>query len=175
MTKYVAFLRGVNVGGRIIKMADLKTCLETAGFKNVSTFLQSGNVVLESAKKEPGLKAEIENLITKTFKYPAKVQVVSISNLKQIINNYPFKAKEGFHNYIIFVENGLEKDFADEAPKFDRNIEQIKPGKGVVYWQVERGQTLKSSCGKLLSKSKYKDFNTNRNINTLQKIAAASS
>jgi hypothetical protein len=43
-------------------------------------------------------------------------------------------------------------------------------GDGVIYWRVDQGQTLRSSFGKTLSKSKYKSFNTNRNINTLQKI-----
>jgi uncharacterized protein (DUF1697 family) len=48
MTKYVAFLRGINVGGRIIKMADLRICLEKAGFGDVKTILQTGNVIFES-------------------------------------------------------------------------------------------------------------------------------
>jgi uncharacterized protein (DUF1697 family) len=171
MTKYAAFLRGVNVGGRIVKMADLKACLEKAGFSEVTTFLQSGNVIFESDKTDTSiLKIQIQDLLTKTFNYPAKVQVISIPNLEKIINNYPFKIKDGFHDYIIFMESGLEKDLAGEAPRFDKNLEQVTAGKGVIYWQVERGQTLKSSFGKLLSKSKYKQFNTNRNLNTLRKM-----
>jgi len=169
MTKYVAFLRGVNVGGRIVKMADLKACFEKAGFKEVKTYLQSGNVAFESDKSEPALKTQIEELLTKTFSYPAKVQVISMDNLKKIVQANPFNgASKNYHQYVIFFENGLEKDFAAEAT--DPANEEIKAGQGVVYWKVERGQTLKNTRGKLLSKAKYKDFNTTRNINTLQKI-----
>jgi uncharacterized protein (DUF1697 family) len=173
MTKYVAFLRGINVGGRIVKMADLKVCLEKGGLKNVKTILQTGNVVFESDQNEAQLKSLIEQTLTKTFSYPAKVQVLSIDNLNKTIKAYPFKAKEGYHSYVIFIENGLEKDLAQEKSGLEGSLEQVAAGQGVVYWQVERGQTLKSTFGKILSKSKYKELNTNRNLNTLQKIASA--
>lgn len=48
MTRYVAFLRAVNVGKRTVKMEDLRRQLDTAGFKNVTTYIQSGNVMFES-------------------------------------------------------------------------------------------------------------------------------
>lgn len=51
--------------------------------------------------------------------------------------------------------------------------EEVKAGQGVVYWKVQKGQTLKSPLGKLLTKSKYKQFNTNRNLNTLNRILTA--
>jgi uncharacterized protein (DUF1697 family) len=172
MTSYVVFLRGVNVGGRIVKMADLKVCLEKCGLKNVKTILQSGNVVFDSDKNEAQLKSLIEQTLTRAFSYPAKVQVFSIDNLNKIIKAYPFKAKDGWHSYVIFIENGLEKDLAKEPSGLNEKVEQVAAGQGAVYWQVERGQTLKSTFGKLLSKSKYKEFNTNRNLNTLQKIAS---
>jgi uncharacterized protein (DUF1697 family) len=170
MTKNIAFLRGVNVGGRIIKMADLKDCFDSAGFREVKTVLQTGNVVFESDKRVPELKAEIEAILQKTFNYPAKVQVLSLDRLAEIIADYPFEQKDGFHSYVIFLENGLEAELAKEAPALDKEFEQIKEGGGVLYWQVERGQTLKSTFAKLLGKSKYKDFNTNRNLNTLAKL-----
>jgi hypothetical protein len=87
MTKYVAFLRGVNVGGRIIKMVELKQCLEAAGLKNVSTFLQSGNVVFDSDKNEQQLKGLIESTMSETFSYSAKVIVTSMDDLKKIVDN----------------------------------------------------------------------------------------
>ena len=65
--EYVAFLRGVNVGGRIIRMAELKACFEKAGFSEVKTFLQSGNITFESDKDKADLKNEIEVLLTKAL------------------------------------------------------------------------------------------------------------
>jgi uncharacterized protein (DUF1697 family) len=171
MAKYVAFLRGVNVGGRIVKMAELNACLEAAGFSDVKTYLQSGNVVFESDKSQAALKAELETLLSKTFNYPAKVQVVAIAKLKEIIKDNPFSnAPADYHQYVIFIENSLETQLVAEAGK--QLGEQVQAGDGVVYWKVKKGETLKTPFAKLLTKSKYKEFNTNRNINTLQKITA---
>jgi uncharacterized protein (DUF1697 family) len=89
--KYVVFLRGINVGGRIVKMAELKTCLEKAGLKNVKTILQTGNVIFECDKTDISkLKQMIEAALTKSFNYPAKVQVFPAESLHKIIKGYPF-------------------------------------------------------------------------------------
>ena len=174
MANYVALLRGVNVGGRNIKMADLKDCFEKAGFINPKTYIQSGNVVFESDKTETQLKSLIEELLTKTFNYPAKVQVVNLVKLKKLINDFPFGAAgPKQHNYIIFMENGLEKAALKDSYELGTG-EKVQAGDGVIYWRVDQGQTLRSSFGKLLSKSKYKQFNTNRNINTLEKLISDS-
>lgn len=170
MNSYVLLLRGINVGGRIIKMSDLKQCLDGIGLLNVKTVLQTGNVVFESEMKGPELKEKIEATLSKTFNYPSKTQVLSSYKLAEVIKKYPFKAEEGFHSYVIFLENGLEKDLVDEPVDLNPAAEKREVGPGVVYWQVERGQTLKSPFAKLLTKSKYKDFNTNRNLNTLKKL-----
>lgn len=170
MTKYAVFLRGVNVGGRIIKMADLKTCLEKAGLSGVTTVLQSGNVTLEAGKDAAELKRTIEKALQQTFGYPARAQVVTMERLAGIVGKYPFgTAGDSQHDYVIFMENGLEKDLAAE-PYQPGAGEQVAAGDGVVYWRVDKGSTLKSDFAKLLTKAKYRDYNTNRNVRTLHKI-----
>lgn len=169
MTKYVVFLRGINVGGRIVKMADLKTCLESIGLAEVKTLLQSGNVIFETDKPEDTLKKSIETKLTSTFSYPT-VQVLTLARLKTIVNDYPYKeAVATQHDYVIFLENGLEMSLEREEYSLSPN-EKVMPGKGVIYWRVDKGQTLQSSFAKLLAKPKYRDFNTNRNLNTLKKL-----
>jgi len=171
MARYVALLRGVNVGGRVIKMADIKACFEDAGFSDVKTVLQSGNVLFESDKTAPRLKAQIENILNKSFNYPAKAQVILLDNLKGIIAGYPFgPAKTGYHQYVIFIEDDLETQLVLEAGKVMG--EQVQGGPGVIFWTVQKGMTLKSPFAQLLTKSKYKQFNTVRNLNTLNKILA---
>jgi uncharacterized protein (DUF1697 family) len=169
MTKYVAFLRGINVGGRMIKMNELKACFEDMGFFEVKTLLNSGNVLFESDLNEPELKNKIEAKLTKTFNYPAKVQVLSLSNLTKIVEDCPFEDMDGFHSYIVFLEGNLAAELATEATDLDKKVEQIKLGKSVLYWRVPKGMTLKCKLSKHLGKVKYKDFNTVRNINTLRK------
>lgn len=172
MIKYAAFLRGVNVGGRIVKMADLKKCLEKAGLKEVVTLLQSGNVVFKSDRDPGELKSLIEASLSATFGYRAKAQVVSLDKLSGIVEKYPFGiASESQHDYIIFVEDGLEKDMTDETYQLSPN-EEVRAGEGVVYWRVDKGSTLKSSFAKVLTKSKYRDLNTNRNLRTVKKMLA---
>jgi len=153
-------------------MADLVACCEKAGLSQVKTVLQTGNVVFESDKSEAELKKLLEDTLSKTFDYPAKVQVLSLAELQKIIDAYPFGApKTDTHDYIIFIENVLEQSLLGEEYGLAPG-EKVAAGKGVVYWRVEKGQTLKSSFAKLLAKAKYKEFNTNRNLNTLKKIAA---
>ncbi len=174
MTKYVVLLRGINVGGRIIKMADLKACLEKAGLQNVVTLLQSGNVVFESDMSAPELKKLIESSLSARFGYPAKAQVLAMDSLRAIVASYPFgTAGDSQHDYVIFLENGLEKELAGEPCDLNAG-EQVAAGRGVIYWRVDKGSTLKSAFAKLLTKAKYKDFNTNRNIKTLLKMLALS-
>jgi uncharacterized protein (DUF1697 family) len=169
----VALLRGINVGGRIIKMADLKSCLEKAGFGEVKTLLQSGNVIFESSSKtEAVLKDKIEQTLTKTFGYPAKVQVIKVDELARIIKKYPFKIGDPkLQNYVVFLEENLAGELASELARQDLENEQIKQFETVIYWQVEKGMTIKSPFSKYLTKAKYKQFNTVRNLNTLKRIA----
>jgi len=168
MTKYVALLRGINVGGRIIKMADLKACCEKAGLQKVSTVLQSGNVVFESDSQN--LKNLLENALAESFNYPAKVQIVKAETLQEIIDVYPFDSSdETLQHYVIFLENNLEKELIKEGIT-DPKVEQTAVGQGVIYWKVQKGMTLKSSFAKYLTKAKYRDFNTNRNLKTLRKL-----
>ena|SRR5690242_10402931 len=171
--KHIIFPRGINVGGRTIKMADLKACLEKAGFRNVITILQSGNVIVESKEADSGkLRGRIEALLGKTFDYPAKVMVITPAELEEIIRKYPasMNQDEEFHRYVIFTENGFEKELCRQAGELDKTVEAVSPGKNVVYWRVQKGLTLGSSFGKLMDRAAAKQFLTNRNLNTLEKI-----
>lgn len=172
MTRYALLLRGINVGGRVVRMADLKVCLEAAGLRQVVTLLQSGNVAFESDLGGPELKKGIETALTERFDYPAKVQVLPMARLAKIIADYPFgTTSESQHDYVLFLENDLAKDLINEPCEMAPG-EKVAAGDGVVYWRVDKGSTLKSNFAKLLTKSKYKAFNTNRNIRTLRKLTA---
>jgi uncharacterized protein (DUF1697 family) len=167
---WVALLRGVNVGGRTIKMAEVRTALEKAGFENVETVLQSGNVRFDSADGRAPLQDRLERMLRERFGYDAKVQVVEREQLSKIIDAYPFgKADVSQHDYVIFLERGLERELAAENVELG-DQERVAAGNGVVYWRVDKGSTLKTNFAKLLTKSKYRDFSTNRNLNTLHKL-----
>ncbi len=172
-SRYVAFLRGVNVGGRVIKNADLEACFKEMGFADVRVVIQSGNVLF-SAPKTPIAKlvATVEAGLTKRFDYPAKVMVVSTQELEAIEEAYPFDSSVAAdQHYVLFLAKDVAAEMFKAAPT-DKTIEKIAPGKQVVYWTVLKGQTLHTPFAKFLTKAPYRDIHTNRNLNTLRKILA---
>ncbi len=91
VVKYLALLRGINVGGKnVIKMADLKACFDELRFSNVKTYIQSGNVIFQSAKQdELKLEKRIEKALSKAFNYSSLVVVIPHRKLRQIVERAP--------------------------------------------------------------------------------------
>lgn len=167
----VAFLRGINVGGRKIDMGDLKKFFEKLKYQNVLTILNTGNVIFETNERNLKRITEVlESGLTKQFNYPARVFVHDIPTVKKVIQLYPFNSSDSnSQHYVVF----LSSDIGDELVKsaaIDNKAEEVAVGEGVVYWRVLKGMTLKSNFGMMIAKAKYKDHNTVRNINTLIKI-----
>ena len=95
MTQYIAILRGINVGGnRKIQMADLKALFAELGFTEISTYIQSGNVLFSSAKPEDtvALGDKLEQAIADTFGFGLPVIVRTVEELQQAVATNPFFA-----------------------------------------------------------------------------------
>lgn len=169
MTRYAAFLRGVNVGGINIKMADLARVLVDAGFDNVRTILASGNVLLDSTSDANGVRVAAERALREAFGYEAWVLVYDVDTLARISSAYPFEREvEGHHSYVTFVSDAdMQDELAALPPGPD---EKVRRGDGVLYWQVPRSSTLDSAIGKTMGKKRYKSSTTTRNLRTLDKL-----
>lgn len=89
MTTWVAFLRGINLGKRQMKMAELRACCEALGFGAVKTILASGNVRFGAAD-EVGLKARLEQGLEATFGYPVGVVLRTAAEIEKMIARAPF-------------------------------------------------------------------------------------
>lgn len=171
MTKCVALLRGINVGGIKVGMSDLKDCFEGLGYTDVKTLLQTGNVVFESSENEQNMRARIETALTDRFHYQAKVLVYRLQHVQNMLETYPYDAAdETYQHYMIFIDPKLADALAQEP--HDGAIEERQAGEGVVYWKVPKGMTLKSIFAKALTKSAYKTSLTSRNVKTIRKITA---
>ncbi|MDD9272152.1 DUF1697 domain-containing protein [Paenibacillus sp. GCM10023248] len=95
MKIYIAFIRGINVGGKnIIKMADLRKALEQTGLQRVQTYIQSGNVLFASAEDEDQLRKKIEDTINAAFHIPAAVMLRTADELRTSFANCPFSESE---------------------------------------------------------------------------------
>lgn len=168
MKKYIAFLRGINVGNIRIKMPDLQNAFHSMGFENAETFLQTGNVVFESEKSISEIKVTLEKGLSETFHYQAFVLLYEFTALADIIKKYPFEKDENNHAYVIFVEGEIIlKELMAIADGIE---EEIAEGNTVLYWKVPKGESLTTPFAKITAKAKYKSTTTVRNINTLEKM-----
>ena len=171
MTTYAAFLRGVNVGGVNLKMAEVAAALTDAGFADVRTILASGNVLLESASGVAAVRKTAEAALRKTFGYDAWVLAYDIATVRAIDEAYPFEREvDGYQSYVTFV---ADAGVLDELAALGENAgadEKISRGDGVLYWQVPKGSTLDSTIGKTMGKPRYKSSTTTRNLRTLAKV-----
>ncbi|WP_293039234.1 DUF1697 domain-containing protein [Mycobacterium sp.] len=171
MTKYAAFLRGVNVGGVNLKMAEVAAALTDAGFTGVRTVLASGNILLESAAGVTLVRKKAEAALRERFGYDAWVLAYDIGTVRDVVDAYPFEREaDGYQSYVTFVADEAALDELAALGEGTGPNERISRGEGVVYWQVPKGSTLDSTIGKTMGKARYKPSTTTRNLRTLDKV-----
>jgi uncharacterized protein (DUF1697 family) len=171
MTRYAAFLRGVNVGGVNLKMAEVAKAFEQAGFTSVRTILASGNVLLESRSGADAVRKKAERALRDAFGYDAWVLAYDLDTVRAVSEGFPFEREvDGHHSYVTFVTDEKVLDELDELAKDAGPDEKIQRGEGVIYWQVPRTDTLDSTIGKTMGKKRYKSSTTTRNLRTLDKV-----
>ncbi len=175
MNTYVLLMRGINVGGKNkISMASLIKCLEELGFSNVSTYIASGNVILESNKRPSDIKAQVEQDLPKRFKLDSeliKVLVLTRNQLQAIVDNKPKgfgKQPEKYHSDAIFL---MGIDAAQAMPVFNprEGVDKVWPGNGVAYSQRLSIERAKSRLSKIMASPLYKSM-TIRSWNTTIKL-----
>jgi len=175
MQSCVILLRGINVGGKNkVPMADLRKCLEDAGFSHVSTYIASGNVFLKSAKPAPEIKIQIEALLPQNFNLDdgfVKVLVQTPKQVQAIIENKPpgfGEQPQTFHSDVIFL---MDLDTEQAITAFDprAGVDQVWPGAGVIYSQRLSAERTKSRLNKIMGSPLYKSM-TIRNWNTTTKL-----
>jgi len=177
MTQYVALLRGINVGGgNIIKMADLKACFEEHDFTNVKTFIQSGNVLFESAAKDRRmLTVQIETMLAKRFSYKARVILRSHDELAQIVEGAPkgFGTEPAkYRSYVLFLKEPLRAAEALKLIPLKDGVDKAWAGPSdVIFHQRVEAKATQSYLNKLVAMPIYQEM-TIRNWNTTTKLLA---
>jgi uncharacterized protein (DUF1697 family) len=171
MTRYAGFLRGVNVGGVNLKMAEVAKAFEDAGFTNVRTILASGNVLLDSRSGVDAVRKKGEKALRDTFGYDAWVLAYDLDTVRSISDRFPFEREvDGFHSYVTFVTDAEVLDELADLGKDAGSDEKIERGEGVIYWQVPNKGTLDTTIGKTMGKKRYKSSTTTRNLRTIEKV-----
>jgi uncharacterized protein (DUF1697 family) len=171
--KYVALLRGVNVGGNsIIKMADLKETVEKSGFTNVKTFINSGNVIFESGEKNSvKIATVLEAALKKRFNLESRVILRTYEQFKQILSEVPadWKKQKDIRCYIAFIREPLTAQDVIKQIQLKEGVDFVQAGKGVVYMTTLMSGLTKSGFTRLIAKPVYKGI-TMRNYTTAKKL-----
>jgi uncharacterized protein (DUF1697 family) len=174
MLTFIALLRGINVGGNnIIKMADLRDCLQSEGFGNVQTYIQSGNVVLQSDQENlDAILHKIQEALRSSFDYHNPVVLLHFNELERVINEAPSGYGDDDENYkydVLFLKQPLTASEAiGEIPVRD-NVDLAWEGPGVIYYRRSADHITKSMLNKLPSKPVYQQM-TIRNWRTTNKM-----
>ena len=144
MKTYISLLRGINVSGqKLIKMDALKKAYENLGFRNVTTYVQSGNVIFSASETEPEkLEKIIYNRIEKDFGFEVPVMVLTAEKLKQVVDNSPFVIDPSIDPVFLHVtflasKPGKFDSSAIEAKKQDG--EEISFADEVIYLYCPNG------------------------------------
>jgi len=170
---YVALLRGINVGGRnITRMAALKACLETAGFARVETFIQSGNVVFESAQKSAAkLAPEIDAATESALGINPRVVVLSRDRLKTVLSDAPaaWRSRTDLRMNIAFLRPPVTAAAALKEVDLRAGVDSVEGGKGVLYLSTTLRDVGKSRMSRIVTKPVYQEM-TIRSYGTCYKI-----
>lgn len=164
MKTYLAFLRGINVGGNtILPMAELKSICNEIGFKNVRTYIQSGNIIFESELSEEILMKKIEQSLYIRKKKHIPVIIRTIEELESVISCNPFSNVKPSQVGVMFFTKPIPKDFLSGV--FTTGPEKVKVAKREAYIHYPEGMGHSK-----LKLPKIAREGTVRNINTITKL-----
>ena len=175
MARFVALLRGINVGGKnLIKMADLKACFEEGGFENVATYIASGNVIFESGERSAEkLTKNIEGLLRARFKkYEASVFVRSKAQMRTIMEKAPkgFGSQPArFRSDVLFLKPPFKAAAVVKDVPIKKGVDQVFAGPGVLYHSRLTSKATQSRLGRILYLPVYKSM-TIRSWSTTVKL-----
>lgn len=169
---FAAFLRGINVSGqKIIKMKELVKALTDSGFERVKTYIQSGNVIFESQKKNAAsFPKDISRIIQKSFGHDVDVIVISQRELGKIIDKAPFKKKDLDKKlYVTFIREQLESEKIKLIKSLSNQLETFILNGSTLYTIRDPNLSFDKTMLGTIDK-KLKLTVTTRNWNVVNKV-----
>lgn len=174
MEKYIAFLRGINVGGKNkVSMNELRTLFERNGFTDVITYINSGNIIFASNKtNQEELKKECESLIADKFHLMIPVTIVSTKDLSAALNNAPSwwnSDKNSKHNAIFVIPPVTVSEVFEQVGAIKPEYEKVDYHDRIIFWSAPIKTFSKTRWSRVVGSSIY-DSITIRNANTVNKL-----
>ena len=170
---YVALLRGVNVGGNnMVSMKALKASFEKLRFTDVSTYINSGNILFKSTESDPRkLEDKIDQMLARDYKLKGKTVVRSAAEMARLVKKIAktWQPDPEWRYNVIFLRHSIDSKrvLDDVAPRPD--IEQVVYCPGTLLWSAQVKALNRTTMVKLASKPIFQDM-TVRNANTTAKL-----
>lgn len=172
-TRYVALLRGINVGGRNkVAMADLRDAFDAGGHTSVSTYIQSGNVLFSSDRPASSLEADFETLLEERFGMRLVVVVRSHRQLRNVVQKAPAgfgQHPDQFYSDAVFLKAPLTSRRAMGVVRLRDGVDRAWPGTGVVYFERLSERRTQSRLSAIMGTPEYQQM-TIRSWSTTTKL-----
>src|SRR5437762_505665 len=170
---FVCLLRGINVGGNnMISMSSLKTSFERMGFTDVTTYINSGNIIFRAKHSDARkLEIKIERMLEREYKLGCKVVVRSFSEMAALVKSLP-KAwnDDALWKYnVIFLRHSIDSKDIVDLLNAKPEIEELVYRPGTLLWSVKVSDVSRTAMQKLPAQKIFQDM-TVRNLNTTKKI-----
>ena len=174
MTRYIALLRGINVGGKNkIAMPELKKAFESQGYKNVITYINSGNVIFDSTLEQLAVQSACGTLIEIAFGFKIAVAIISASELHDAIAHAPNwwnSNPESKHNALFVISHATAKSVCDEIGEVKPEYEKLSYYGKVIFWSAPIATFSRTSLTKIMNSKTINNLITVRNANTTLKL-----
>lgn len=172
MPRCVAFLRAVNVGGRVVKMDALKRIFETMGFADVESFIASGNLAF-SSKGVKGLDAKIASALEQALGYEVRTFVRTIAEVVDAAAHAPFAAKDvaACPTFLVgFLSKNLDAAGVERLSALESPGDRFHVRGRDFWWLSKHRQARPAITGRQLEKALGQPT-TLRNVNTIRRMA----
>jgi uncharacterized protein (DUF1697 family) len=170
---YVAFLRGVNVGGKgLVSMAAIKEALVALGLSEVRTYINSGNVLFSTrATDDQRLTARIEKALEQHTGMAIKVLVMDHKTLKKMVDAIPrsWVDDKTMRTYVLLLWKELDDRMILDRLPTKPDVDELKYTPGAVVWRVDRENVSRSHMNRIVGTPLYKKI-TIRSANTMRKL-----
>ena len=177
MPQYIAFLRGINVGGHRVKMNRLRSLFEELGLRDVSTFVASGNVIFSTESESvQALTTTIERHLKQELGYEVATFLRSPSQLAAIASAGPTEDDVGERSpsshYVIFLNAAAPDSLRAELAALESEMDRFQFSETEIYWRIQGKLTDSALFGGGLDRAIRTTASTMRNMNTVRRIAA---
>lgn len=169
MTRHVAFLRAINVGGRRVAMDRLVEVVASVGCDEVSTYIASGNVVFTSRKGRSALEAALEAALADALGFEVPTFVRTRAEVEEVVAARPFEVADDHTHLVAFLREAPGAAVADAVTALATPTDELVVAGDVIHWHIHgpsMASTIKDSAWRRAGVGPL----TTRNITMLRKL-----